>query len=66
VEVIAVDITELSDEYLGKECLPYVKRLYTRFGGNDEAGKNPKMAAAMKKYLIKKYSPPRKKEGRKL
>jgi hypothetical protein len=63
VELIAVDFAKLSDDYLRKECLQYVKRLYKRFGGNDEAGKNPKMAAAMKKYLIKKYSPPRKKKA---
>jgi hypothetical protein len=36
-----------------------VRRIYKRYGGNDEAAKSPKMAAALDKWLIKTYSPPK-------
>jgi len=64
-EVVKIDVSKLTDEILKDQCLPYVKRLYKRFGGNDEAGKNPKMAAALGKWLIKTYSPPHKSSSKK-
>jgi hypothetical protein len=64
-EVAKIDVSKLTDEVLKGQCLPYVKRLYKRFGGNDEAGKNPKMAAALSNWLIKTYSPPHKSPSKK-
>jgi hypothetical protein len=57
-----IDVNALSDDFI-KQSLSYVKRVYKRLGGNDEAGKNPKMAEAINKWLLKKYSPPKKAKG---
>jgi AIPR protein len=54
-----IDIGALSDDFI-RPSFSYVKSMYTRFGANDEAGKNPKMAEAINRWLLKKYSPPNK------
>jgi AIPR protein len=62
-KVGAIDVDEtFTDDFL-RRCLPYVKRVYSRLGGNDEAAKNPKMADAMQKYLKRKLSPSNKTKG---
>jgi hypothetical protein len=59
ISLTKINASSLTDEFL-KTCLPKIRRLYKQFGGDDEAGKNPKMAEALQKWLIKTYSPPRK------
>jgi len=41
---------------------PVVLKLYQRFGANDEAAKNPKMAAALQALLKRTHSPGRRKK----
>ena len=55
--VLALNLDLLSDEHL-KQYLAVVKRLYKKYGGNDEAGKNRKMGDDLQKWLVKKFSPP--------
>jgi hypothetical protein len=56
--IAKLDLSLLTPELL-REGLMAVRRIYKRYGGNDEAAKSPKMAAALDKWLIKTYSPPK-------
>jgi hypothetical protein len=52
-----VNADALTDDFL-KEGLRVVKRIYKRYGGNDEAGKSPKMVKALDKWLAHRFPPP--------
>jgi hypothetical protein len=56
-ELLRVDADALTDDFL-KEGLKVVKRIYKRYGGNDEAGKSPRMVKALDKWLVQTFSPP--------
>jgi hypothetical protein len=42
-----------------------VRRLYRRHGGNDDAGRSPKLSAALNKLLVTEFSPPKKRKSAK-
>jgi len=59
-KVLKIDVSALTDDFIKNSGFARVKRIYRSWGGNDEAGKNPKMGDALNKWLIKQYSPPHK------
>ena len=56
-ELLKVDLSLLTDDFMRTQCLQMVKRIYKRNGGNDEAGKNPKTGEELQRKLVKMYSP---------
>lgn len=63
-DIVRIDVDALTDDFL-REGLKVVKRIYKRYGGNDEAGKSPRMVSALDKWLVQKFSPPNVQEDKK-
>ena len=59
-----IDVDALTDDSL-TEGLKLVKRIYKRYGGNDEAGKSPRMVRALDRWLVRKFSQPNAQEAKK-
>ena len=55
VEISKMDVDAIADESL-RAHLRVVRAIYRRYGGDDDAGRSPKMSAALKKTLSKTFS----------
>jgi len=55
-EIAQMKINTITDESL-KTQLRIVRNIYRRHGGNDDAGRSPKMSESLKKLLLKTFSP---------
>jgi len=55
VAISKMDVGAITDESL-RAHLKIVRRIYRSHGGDDDAGRSPKMSAALKKNLLKTFS----------
>ncbi|MGB8542063.1 MAG: AIPR family protein [Candidatus Acidiferrales bacterium] len=55
-KIAEIKVDEITDESL-KAHLEIVRRIYRRHGGNDDAGRSPKMSQSLKKVLLKTFAP---------
>jgi hypothetical protein len=62
VEICQMDVDAITDESL-KTYLKVIKGIYRRYGSNDDAGRSPKMSAALNKVLLRTFSKRTKHEG---
>lgn len=56
VQISRMDVSAITDEWL-KAHLKVVRGIYRSHGGNDDAGRSPKMSDSLRKKLLKTFSP---------